>query len=169
MTADWEKIKPIKINDNVILTYQPNFKNILGKVYREKDVFKFKEYEVHFDNIRHCCNWPGILLKKKKIIKIDINKPKKINLGYVNKIKLKYGEDFVESINDPWENGPYENHNDFKFVNKDTKKRDITNNVFTLNFDDTKLSFFNGNNEDGYYSNDFIIYKNKKLIFKSSF
>ena len=164
MTADWEKIKPIKINDNLILTYQPTFINVLDKRYRKKDIFIFKEYEVHFDNIRHCCNWPGILLKKKRIIKIDINKPKKIDLGYINKITLKYGEDFVESIDGTWSN-----HYDFKFVNKDTNKGDVTDNVFTLNFDDKKLSLFNGNNEDGYYSNDFIIYKNKKMIFKSSF
>ena len=154
MTADWEKIKPIKINDNVILTYQ-------GYQKSRGDVFTFKDYEILFSNAQLCCNWPGILLKKKKIIKLDMDKPKKIDLGYVNKITLKYGEDFVKSIGASWEN--------FKFINKDTGKIDVTDNVFTLNFDNTKLSFFNGNNADGYYSNDFIIYKNKKVIFKSSF
>jgi len=155
MTADWEKIKPIKINDNLILTYQ-------GYQKSRGDVFTFKDYEILFDNMGHCCNWPGILLKKKKIITLDMDKSKKIDLGYVNKITLKYGEDFVKR------NNSFESHREYQFVNKDTGKIDVTDNVFTLNFDDKKLSFFNGNN-NGYYNNDFIIYKNKKLIFKSSF
>lgn len=156
MTADWEKIKPIKINDNVILTYQ-------GYQKSRGEIFTFKDYEILFSNDQLCCNWPGILLKKKRVINLDMDKLKKIDLGYINKVTLKYGEDFVKR------NNSFESHREYQFVNKDTGKRHVTDNVFTLNFDNTKLSFFNGNNEDGYYNNDFIIYKNKKMIFKSSF
>ena len=107
---------------------------------------------------------PGFLLKKKRIIYIRVNKPKEINLGYINKVTLKYGEDFVKKY-DIDDDVPRE----FDFIDKYTGKIDVTDNVFTLNFDDKKLSFFNGNNEQGSYDNKFVIYKNKKVIFKSSF
>lgn len=52
------------------------------------------------------------------------------------------------------------------------KNKDLTDNVFTLTLNkDTKLYFLNGNNENGYYSWDFMIYRmgeEDELLFKSS-
>lgn len=148
MTADFEKIK-FDIKDKIILEYK-----FIDGNYN----FFFNDYHIIFEGDSPCCNWPDVILKKKNIIYLEDDK--KYNLGYIKKIKLESCKDTIER---------FDNNDKYKIIkSKEFEDGDYkTTNTFTLKFDNNKLIFFNGNN-NGYYNFDLIIYKNKKLIFKSS-
>jgi len=156
MICDYENFKDLNINKNIKI----NVSHFVDKI---ELVLTFDKYKIIFNGGFDCCNWPGACVKKKKINHLfDV---KKIDMGFVKKIKLNYGKEIVtrKIIKDDEKIKITDNKNNS--IEDDKEK---TTNVFSLDFGkNKKLVFFNGNN-NGYYNYDFIIYKEKEIIFKSS-
>ena len=155
MTSDYENFPPLNIKKNIKI----NIEFVKGAL-----ILKFDKYKVVFNpQSYNCCNWPGAWVKRKKIL--DLFEVKNLNMGYVKKIKLNFGKEIIirKDIKNK-EIIKIENNKNNSFDDNSYK----TTNVFSLTFDkNKKLLFCNGNN-NGYYSYDFIIYKDDKIIFKSS-
>ena len=157
VTADYEKLKPLKVDKKVKMkaryTEKYDYELTIGKytiIYREQG---------------SCCNWPGILLKRKKTVEVDYDKT--YDLGHVGDMKLDYGKDFVEIKSKTWPG-----RLNFGLLKKEPEypydEKILTDNVFTLSWGNgNKLLFFNGNN-NGYYNYDLMIYEGDNLLFKSS-
>lgn len=175
MTSNYEDFEPLKVGKKVKVRVE-TLKNDLEVTI---DKYKIVYDAAGFD----CCNWPDALIKRKKTISLWDKKT--FDVGYVKEIKLDFGKDIIQRVSKKtgkvWESkvdGKIirvpETYWGYKIVKeKDLpdnwwKNKDLTDNVFTLTLNkDTKLLFFNGNNE-GYYNWDFLIYEENKLLFKSS-
>jgi hypothetical protein len=147
MTSNYEDFRHLPVK-----------KDIKIKTHKERYLVKIQidKYTIKFDKNVYCCEIPGILIMRNgKTTDLKINKS--YDIGYVNNIFLTYGDTYINLTNK-------------KCLGKIINENNITNNVFKLhlNHSDTELYFYNGNNEEGYYSHDFMIYEDDKLLFKSS-
>lgn len=177
MTSNYEDFGPLKVGKKVKVKVETNKYDLEITIDKYKIVYNAEGFD--------CCNWADAVIKRTKIMSLWGKKT--FDVGYVKEIKLDFGKDIVQEVSKKtgkiWEhvvNGKIIQVPETYYTYKILKEKDLsedwwlkdpetkTGNVFTLTLNkNTKLLFFNGNNE-GYYNWDFLIYEGDKLLFKSS-
>lgn len=157
MTSNYKDFKPLPVNKKVKIKIIDHEKDCDLKVIIDR-------YKILFNSQTwNCCNWPYAIIKRKKVM--GLWDKKTFNVGYVKDIRLDFGKDIIEQKKLFQYKIVEEKVLEDKWWNYEQK---YTDNVFTVNLNkNTKLLFFNGNN-NGFYNYDFLIYEDEKLLFKSS-